>query len=81
MEYRRAFLVEWRSGRRLQHVPRSGYGQALTALGATSLEHRAAILGTHSHQEAMGAPTATAIRLVRTLHVTPGRVVQHPGET
>lgn len=81
MGCRWAVVVDGCSGVRLQHCRDSGYGQALAALGATPFQHRTAVLGPHPHQEAMGAPAAATIRLVRTLHVTPGRVLNHPGET
>src|SRR4030095_4107415 len=43
-------------------------GQALPALRAAAFEHQAAVLGVHSNQKAMGAPSMTAIGLKGALH-------------
>lgn len=54
--------------------PRQGLGrrngQALAPFGATTLEDVSSVLRGHSHQEAVGAPPAAAVRLKRafTLH-------------
>ena len=45
-----------------------GDGKALPSLGAATLQDQAAVLGTHAHQETVGAGPALAIRLERTLH-------------
>jgi hypothetical protein len=57
-----------RPGQEGNSLSGGGNGEALASLCATALQHKAAILGGHSDQEAMGALPAPAIRLVRTLH-------------
>ena len=51
-----------------------GNRQALAPFGPAALEDNAAILGAHPHDEPVGARSTAAIRLKRTLHLTPGRV-------
>jgi hypothetical protein len=56
-------------------------GQTLAPLGAAALQHDTSVLRVHPNKKPVGAPTVTAIWLIRTLHWTPGRVELHPGET
>ena len=47
---------------------RRGNGQTLAALGATALEHQAAVFGRHPGQESVGLGTVPPVGLESTLH-------------
>ena len=44
-------------------------GQPLAAFGAAALEHNAAVLRLHAHEETMCTPATAAVRLVSTFHL------------
>jgi hypothetical protein len=71
--------VEPQRGRRTSLPGRDG--QAPAPLGAPTLEHNTPVLGMHPDEKPVGAPAMSAIRLIRTLHWTPERVVLDPEET
>jgi hypothetical protein len=55
------------SGPEGSHLFLVGNGEALSAFGAAALQHLAAILGRHPHQEAMALGPAAGVGLKRSL--------------